>query len=415
MTMFTTSFTDPSYYGGSYHMGPVTSFEEIANWLAANPGAMPLDTGATHLNSDSGNYNLQERITAGYVMNSIDLGSRYHLQTGLRIEATNESNTGYLVTTVASTDTDPSGFGATTPVSATGSYVDFMPSIQFRYNIGQNSDIRAVYGRGISRPDPYDLVPYKTLDTTRTPNRESIGNPALLAEHANDYDVLYEKFLPSVGMIEAGYFYKDLTQPLFQTQTTVPNTFPNPITPTVLLTQTVNGGHAHVQGIELAYQQHLSFLPGVLSDAQIDANMTYTESRSYGVPNRTDVPPLVGQAPFSYNLTPTYVTKRATVSLGISYDGPDIASYGWENVGVDPTQEGPINGPNGDNYYFERTQVDAQASYYLGKGFSFTASDENANNAILGFYNGDKTHMTQREYYHPIYSGGIRWSLGREK
>jgi len=410
MSQFTTAFTNPSFYGGSYKYGPVVSFEATEKWLAANPGALPLDEGATHSNSDPANYNLQERITAGYIMNTVDLGNRFHLQTGLRIEATNEANTGYLVTTVPSTPTDPSGYGSTTPVNGGGSYINPLPTVQLRYNIDRNSDLRAVFGMGISRPDPYELVPYKTLDETKQPNVENIGNPALVAEHADDYDLLYEKFLPSVGMIEAGYFYKHLTQPLFQTESTQPNPFPNPVTPTVLLTQWVNGGHAYVQGIEFAYQQHLSFLPGVLSHAQIDANMTWTQSRNYDLTGRTDTPQLVGQAPFSYNITPTYETRRATVSVGISYDGPNIASYQWQTG--DP---GTVNGPFGDNYYFERTQVDAQASYYLGKGFTMTASEENANNAILGFYNGSKQFMTQREYYKPIYYGGIRWSLRPEK
>jgi TonB-dependent receptor len=407
MSQFTNKFTNPSYYGGSYQFGPVTNFDLVANWLATNPGALPLDEAATHLNSDPANYNLQERITAGYIMNTVDLGSRFHLQTGLRIEATNESNTGYLVI-----DDTNGNYVSTAPVTAGGSYIDLLPSVQLRYNIDSSSDLRAVYGRGISRPDPYDLVPYKTLDESTTPNRENIGNPALVAEHANDYDLLYERFLPSVGMIEAGYFYKDLTQPLFQTQTTVPNSFPNPITPNVLLTQWVNGGHAYVQGIEMAYQQRLAFLPGVLAGARIDANFTYTASRNYDMTGRTDTPPLVGQAPFSYNITPSYATKRALVSLGISYDGPNIASYQYQNIGPNAVAGG-ITGPNGDNYYFERTQVDAQASYYLGKGFTLTASGENMNNAILGFYNGSKQYMTQREYYKPIYYGGIRWDLDR--
>ena len=343
-------------------------------------------------------------------MNTIDLGSKFHLQTGLRIEATNESNTGYLVTTVPSTATNPSGYGTTTPSKGGGSYINLLPSVQLRYSIDQNSDLRAVFGMGISRPNPYDLVPYKTLDETKQPNVENIGNPGLVAEHADDYDLLYERFLPSVGMIEVGYFYKHLTQPLFQTETQVPNPFPNPITPTVLLTQWVNGGHAYVQGIEFAYQQHLTFLPGVLAGARINANMTYTQSRNYDLTGRTDTPPLVGQAPFSYNITPSYETKRATVSLGISYNGPNIATYQWQTG--DP---GTVKGPFGDNYYFERTQVDAQASYYIGKGFTITASEENANNAILGFYNGSQQFMTQREYYKPIYYGGLRWSLRPEK
>jgi TonB-dependent receptor len=405
MSQFTTNFTNPSFYGGSYRVGPVTAFDLITKWLAANPGALPLDEAATHLNSDPANYNLQERITAGYVMNTVDLGTRIHLQAGLRIEATNEQNTGYLVI-----DDTNGNYVSTDPVQGSGSYIDLLPSVQLRYNIDQNSDIRTVYGRGISRPNPYDLVPYKTLDESTTPNTENIGNPALVAEHAEDFDVLYERFLPSVGMFEAGYFYKYLTQPLFQTQSTVPNPFPNPITANVLLTQWVNGGHAYVQGVELAYQQHLTFLPGVLAGARIDANVTYTQSRNYDLTGRTDSPALVGQAPFSFNITPTYATKRAIVSLGISHDGPNIAAYQYQD-GAD----GGITGPNGDNYYFERTQVDAQASYYLGKGFTVTASGENMNNALLGFYNGSVNHMTQREYYKPLYYGGIRWSLKPEK
>lgn len=404
MSQFTTSFKDPTYYGGSYHFGPITSFEEIQQWLEQNPSALPLDEAATHLNSDPANYNLQERITAGYLMNTLGLGSKFRLQTGVRFEATSEKNTGYLVI-----NDDNGNYVSTQPVNGTGSYVDVLPSVQLHYNVDPTSDLRVVYGRGISRPNPYDLVPYETLDETTTPNTENIGNPALFAEHAEDFDVLYEKFLPSVGMIEGGYFYKYLTSPLYQTQRTVTNPFPNPQTADVLQVQTVNGGHAYVQGIELAYQQHLTFLPGVLAGARINANLTYTQSRNYDLTGRSDSPALVGQAPFSYNINPSYETKWLIVSMGISYDGPNIAAYQYQ----DGDFQG-VKGPDGDNYYFERTQVDAQASYKIGKGFTITASGENMNNASLGFYNGSKDHMTQIEYYRPIYYGGVRWAWGPE-
>ena len=399
MGQFTTSFTNPSYYGGSYHFGPITSFDLITKWLAENPGALPLDVAATHLNSDPANYNLQERVTSGYAMNTVELGSRISLQTGLRIEATNESNTGYIVVNDAN-----GNYVSTTPKFGGGSYIDPMPSVQFRYNIDQNSDIRAVYGRGISRPDPYDLVPFETLDETTNPNTVNIGNPALIAEHANDYDILYEKFLPSVGMFEAGYFYKQLSDPLFSQETTIPNPFPNPITPTVLQVQMVNGGRAHVQGVEMAYQQHLTFLPGVLAGARIIANVTYTESKNYDLTGRSDTPPLVGQAPVSYNIIPSYATKRALVTVGITYNGANIATYQYQDGDV-----GGITGPFGDNYYYAHTQVDAQASYYIGKGFTAIASGQNMNNEVFGFYNGSTQYLTQREYYKPVYSGGIRW------
>ena len=101
------------------------------------------------------------------------------------------------------------------PQYGSGSYVNPLPSVQLRYTLDNDSDIRAVYGRGISRPDPYQLVPYIVFTTQGGPsgiNLVQIGNTGLVAEHANDFDVLYERFLPSVGMLQGGYFYKQITQ-----------------------------------------------------------------------------------------------------------------------------------------------------------------------------------------------------------
>ena len=226
-------------------------------------------------------------------MNTLELGSKASLQTGLRIEATNESNTGYLVVN----DTN-GNYVSTSPVHATGSYISPLPSVQFRYRLDQDSDIRAVYGQGIPA-DPYDLVPYQTLDESSNPNKEGIGNPALVAEHANDYDLLYERFLPSVGMIEGGYFYKQLGDPLFPTQVSAPNPFPNPITPTVLVTRGRKTAGTPMFRASNWPISSTSLLPGVLSGARIDANMTWTTSANYDLQGRTDTPPLVGQAPWS--------------------------------------------------------------------------------------------------------------------
>ncbi len=410
MTQFLSNFTNPHFYGGSYHLGPVTNFDLITGYLTANPGALPLDEGATHLASDASNYNLQERVSAGYIMNTLDLGNRIQLQTGLRIEATQTSNTGYLVTNDAN-----GNYVSTTPQYGSGSYVNPLPSVQFRYMIDNNSDIRAVYGRGISRPDPYQLVPYITLDESTTPYTVNIGNTALVAEHANDYDVLYERFLKSVGMIEAGYFYKQISLPIYGQQSIIPATGSPLSQPYAgdLVFQEVNGDHAHVQGIEFAYQQHLDYLPGVLGGARINANFTYTESANYDITGRTDTPPLVGQAPFSWNIGPAYSTRRALVTVGISHNGANIYAYQYQSTGPGAVPYG-VTGPFGDNYFYSHTQVDAQGSYYIGKGFTALAFGENMNNAVFGFYNGSQQYMVQREYYKPTYSGGVRWTPHHE-
>jgi TonB-dependent receptor len=405
------AYTNPHFYGGSYPMTQVTSFDAITADLATNQGNFSLDEGTTRLQSDAANYNLQERVSAGYIMNTVELGSRFHLQTGLRFEATNTSDTGYLVLNDAN-----GNYVSTTPESGSGSYMDTLPSVQLRYSIDNSSDIRAVYGRGISRPDPYQLVPYITEDQSTTPYTINIGNPALVAEHANDYDVLYERYLPSIGMIEAGYFYKALSQPLYGQQSIIP-AMGSPLSQAYagdLVFQEVNGDHAYVQGMEFAYQQRLNYLPGVLSGARIDANLTYTASRNYNITGRTDNPALVGQAPVSWNIEPAYATKRALVTMGISHNGTNIYAYQYQSTGPGAVSYG-ITGPNGDNYFYAHTQVDAQASYYIGKGFTALAYGENMNNAVFGFYNGSPQYMVQREYYKPTYSGGIRWNLDRKR
>jgi TonB-dependent receptor len=414
MTQFLSNFTNPHFYGGSYYLPPVTNWNLFTEYLANNPGALPLDEETTHQNSDASNYNLQERVGAGYVMNTLEFGGRFHLQTGFRIEGTATSNTGYLVLTNAD-----GSYGGTTPQYGSGSYVNPLPSVQLRYTIDSNSDVRAVYGRGISRPDPYQLVPYVVFTTGGGPsgvNLVQIGNTGLVAEHANDFDVLYERYLPSVGMIEGGYFYKQITKPIFLQQAIVPNTG-SPLSQLYAgdyAQQEINGDHAYVQGIELAYQQHLSSLPGVLGAARIIANFAYTNSKNYNLPNRTDTPQLVGQAPFSWNIGPSYSTKRALVTLGISHNSANIYAYQYQSTGANAVPFG-VTGPNGDNYFYSHTQVDAQGTYYIAKGFSVLASGQNMNNEVFGFYNGSPKYVTQREYYKPTFSFGLRWNPHHEQ
>jgi TonB-dependent receptor len=414
MTQFLSSFTNPHFYGASYYLPPVTNWNLFTAYLANNPGALPLDEATTHQNSDPSNYNLQERVGAGYVMNTLEFGGRFHLQTGLRIEGTATSNTGYLVVTNAD-----GSYGGTTPQYGSGSYVNPLPSVQLRYTIDSNSDVRAVYGRGISRPDPYQLVPYVVFTTGGGPSGQNlvqIGNTGLVAEHANDYDVLYERYLPSVGMIEGGYFYKQITKPIFLQQSIVPATGSSlsQLYAGDYAQQEINGDHAYVQGIELAYQQHLTGLPGVLGAARIIANFAYTNSKNYNLTNRTDTPQLVGQAPFSWNIGPSYATKRALVTVGVSHNSANIYAYQYQSTGPAAVPYGPA-GPNGDNYFYSHTQVDAQGTYYIAKGFSVLASGLNMNNEVFGFYNGSPKYMTQREYYKPTFSFGLRWNPHHEQ
>jgi TonB-dependent receptor len=417
MSNFLSGFNNPHYYFNAYNLGPVTNYNTIAKNYQP---FVSLDGPATTFGSDASNFDLTERVSAAYAMNTIEFG-RFRLQTGLRIEATQLNILGYNV--VNNVDSMGNPLPSTvTPVPASQWYWDPLPSVQLRYRISDDSDIRAVYGRGISRPNPYDMVPYVTLDNSTNPLTVGVGNPNLKPEHANDYDVLYEHYLKPYGEFQAGFFYKQLSQPIYYLADPNYQGAQYPQYVGDIFSYIANGVNAKLYGVEFAYIQHLGFLPGAWSGFGITANYSKTGSSAGTLPLRTDNPALQRQTPTMWNLGPSYDRGRLSARLGATYNSASIYQYQWtqcttseQNGGgcEDPGYLGP-KGPVGDNYLYAHLQVDAQASYRVGKGFTVLWQGLNLTDQVFGFYNGSPWYVTQREYYRPTYSFGLRWEPRRE-
>jgi TonB-dependent receptor len=406
--------TDPGYYGGNYHMGPLTSYDKLVAYYDANQSLFSLDVNDTHFSSDPANFNLIERVSAGYIMNTVTI-DRLRLQTGLRIEGTSLRTLGYTI------NQDSSGnWLSDNTVTSNNTYWDPLPSVQARYAFTSDTNLRAVYARGISRPNPLDLIPYVSTNFGANP-AITIGNPNLLPTHANDFDLLFEHQIKSLGLIEGGYFYKQLTNPIFAAYTIIPPSSPYYGTSgqaVDIQQQNVNGSGAHVSGLEIAVQERFASLPSGFSGLGINANYTYTTSNTEGVPGRTDTPTLVGQAKNSYNFEPSYEYKRYSAHMGVSYNGANIYAYQYIDnspAGSGLNSPGPLNGPWGDNYFYPHLQVDAQVGARLYKGLHLELNGLNLTNEVFGFYNGSPQYMTQREYYKPTYSATLRWTSGRAK
>jgi TonB-dependent receptor len=397
MNQFLSGFKNNNYYDGTYNFGPVTSYSKLNNFFLNNPNDFTLDVSDTHLGSDPANYSLDQIVTAGYFMNTLNFG-RWRQQTGIRLEATQLNILGYTVTNDAN-----GNWTGTTPVRTSQWYIDPLPSVQLRYDLGSDSDIRAVYGRGLSRPDPYDLVPYATVDQSTQPYTLSFGNPNLKAEHANDFDILYEHYLKPYGVIQGGFFYKQLIDPIYYTSS-LDATSPLCNEPTCTSNTIVNGSNAHVGGVELAYLQHFDMLPGALRGLGMAANYTYTYSKAHGIPGRSDSPALQRQAPNSFNIGPSYDRGRLSVHVGMTYNGAMIYQYQYQ----DGVMFGP-KGPGGDIYLYSHFQLDAQGAFRVRNGLTLLVQGENINNEVFGFYTGSKIYVNQREYYKPTISAGIRW------
>jgi TonB-dependent receptor len=237
--------------------------------------------------------------------------------------------------------------------------------VQFQYAITPSVNFRAAYGRGIARPNFSDLPPSIVENDqtpgSGTPSSVTVGNPDLRPTRANNYDLLIEKYLKPVGIVQAGVFYKDMRDPIFvgllSSTTIVGGAFDG-----FTQFQTVNGTRAHIGGVEASYQQLLKFLPGPMNGLGLTANYSYTTSRT-AVPGRAVDPALVRQGPNNWNVDVTYDKGRLSARLGVTHNDAYIYQY----IFADGAALG-IRGPLGDTYTYAHTQVDLQGSYRLHGG-----------------------------------------------
>lgn len=231
-----------------------------------------------------------------------------------------------------------------------------------------------------------------------------VGNPALRPTTANNFDLLGERYLKQVGLIQAGIFYKDLKDPIFAVTTLLTTG----IYAGFQQVQPVNGTTAHIFGFEAEYQQLLTFLPGVLNGFGVSANYSHTTSKA-AVPDRIDNPALSRQGPNNWNLGVTYDRRRLSARLGLTHNDAYIYQYNYQ-----PGADLGLRGPNGDIYTYAHTQLDLQGSYRIKGGLKFLASILNLNNEVFGFYQGSPQYPTQREFYSRTFSFGFRWSNSKE-
>jgi TonB-dependent receptor len=432
MTNFLGTFTNPNYYDKAYTLGPLTDYGKIRTFFNANAGPVsspftcqqdntqtalfPFDCTQTQQNTIPNNYDLNERVSAGYLMNTIDLG-KFRIQAGLRLEGTSESLQGYNLTF----DPDSGALTSISTLQRNPSYIDPLPSVQVRYQLPHDAAIRAAYGRAIARPNFADLPPF--FNHNGPAGEVDIGNPDLKPTHANNYDLLYEQYLKPLGMLQGGFFYKQISDPIYEgvrtfIDATVAKEFGIPDQFIGFdLVRPVNGLNARLYGFEVAYQQHLAFLPGALAGIGISANYSYTNSQTDGVPGRTDKPALQRQAPNTWNISPTYDRGRLSARLGLSYNGANIFQYNYTNLNSDGSpnpQPLGIKGPNGDVYLYSHLQVDVQASFRMYRGLEFVFAGLNLTNEVFGFYQGSPIYPIQREFYKPSYMFGLRYTLSNE-
>jgi TonB-dependent receptor len=301
-----------------------------------------------------------------------------------------------------------------TPVSQSSSYFNAVPDLQAQYMIEKNTDIRANFSMAISRPNIGDLVPTTVVDPNASPKSVTLGNPDLKPTRSENYDLMVEHFFQPLGILQAGFYYKQLSNPIYPTSITL-TSGPNA---GFLQSQSINGPSAYLDGVELDWEQRFSFLPGLANGLGVAANYSYTTSQATFPAGfsggRTDHPLLQRDAPNNWNINLTYDKSRYSMRFAVSHNDTNIASYSFQQ---NSTPNDPIlglKGPTGDQYFYAHTQFDVQGSVRMYKGLSFFAYGLNLTNEVFGFYQGSPIYPIQREFYKPTVAFGMRWNFASE-
>ena len=89
-------------------------------------------------------------------------------------------------------------------------YLDPLPSLHIKYNLGKKDAIRLSYFKSVSRPGFFEIVPYVFPGEYYT----EVGNYNLKHVQADNIDARYELFPGGSNQFLAGVFYKNIQNPI---------------------------------------------------------------------------------------------------------------------------------------------------------------------------------------------------------
>jgi iron complex outermembrane receptor protein len=250
---------------------------------------------------------------------------------------------------------------------ASQSYDGYYPSVNGTFNITDNLLLRLSYAKTIGRPNFINIIPNLDVDEDADGASGVIKarNPSLKPWEANGYEASLEYYFKSGGVVSAAVFRKDVSG-AFATVTTV-------LTPELLgqfsldsryegwdLESTFNSvGSTRINGIELNWQQRLTFLPDWAKGFSSFANLTALDIDG---PGFADLPTKNANWGFSYS--------RNRVGFGLKWNYQGEYSIPLTTIGA-----------NGERFFKPFLTLDVNAEFRFNRRFSCFFNARNLTNA----------------------------------
>ncbi len=370
-----------NYYDGRYQNGPYVQWGALDSLYtkALTPS----------LGQD---FNDSENVYSAYAMHTFNLG-KLNVLTGVRMEQTDAVYGNYLTTT------DASGNSTVSFVNHSKSYTNLFPTLQFKYEVRTDLQVRATYSTGIARPGFTQAGGNASVDFTASPRPQyTTGNPNLNPTTGNNFDLDVEYYMPNGGIIQLGAFDKEfknyivrhartnVIDPIFQGQ---PGDF-----------ITFTNVDAYARGVELAYHQKFTMLPGLARGLGVEANATIVDSRfleydgTVSGTGKNEYGQLPGTSHITYNTAIFYELNGLNLRLSQEYVGHSLFGLGGDKA-LDVIQATKVN-------------YDFTSSYEFTKNLTAYFDVKNISNTPLRYNEGANNRVIQRELYGQTYEFGLR-------
>ncbi|WP_028240534.1 TonB-dependent receptor [Stutzerimonas azotifigens] len=355
------------------NFGPGISAGAVDRLLAG------LDRDAYYSEEDSrvNDFDMQEDINAAYLMNTVDIDA-LRIIAGVRFEGTEFKAKGTGLRD-----------GAFEAVEQKNDYHHWLPGLHLRYQLAEDTLLRAAWTNSVVRPTFGQLAPGFVIDG----DEASFGNPTLKPLEAMNLDFGIEHYLGRAGVVSAFAFYKDIDNFIYNTDLAgtgdwaafdEANTFEN-------------GDSAKLYGLELAYSQKFDWLPAPWNGVLVGANATFSHSRAHiegtdGSRRRIDMP---NQSKRVGNLMLGWENDRLSLRLSANYKSDYLA----EVAAVDDRMH--------DLYADAQLFVDFSARYFLTRNLQLSFEAQNLTDESYFVYTGRNAYNAQYEEYGPTYKLGL--------
>ena len=365
--------------GDKYKAGSFISKDYLGN-LDLNNSSLFKKT--QNLDEIAVGFNAKETVTAGYLRFDQNLGKKWKMMAGVRLENTHIKYSGM--------NYDANKDELTHTAESKKSYLNVLPSLLVKYDANDELKVRASFTNTIARPKYSALIP--NVNITKD-DEISMGNPDLDATISYNLDLSADYYFKSIGLVSAGVFYKRIND--FIVDQRISDYVYNGET-YQKFTQPKNAGNADLLGVELGYQRDFGFIAPALKHFGFYGNYTYTYTRvsDFNFEGRENESGL---------RLPGSPKNTANASLYYERSGLNVRlSYNYASAFIDEMGKTKFE----DRYYDAVNYLDLNASYTFAKHYTFYVEANNLLNQPLRYYQGSKDLTAQVEYY------GVKMNAG---